>query len=297
MCIRDSTHTHLNQNTQQSILLKRAADALETFYTFPRPLNQPGGIASGPLNHISPLYYPKSPAVFTPAILTPQGFAQARINSGIIASPDKHSGHMSGIYHHHHHHHHQQVDGHKLDPGEGSSTSAVSRCSSNETVVVQNQQRLDTTAAVADPASSQGSYFTFPPPESMGDIKPEPMNPQGIHKPKPLTPGPHIYPAAAVAMPFVQFAHMNSQSPYAGYVNSGEVNGFTNLGAIGVDGGNRNNNNSTIANGVSHNMANFAPVHFIPPSPGFFVAPTGISLSLSLSLSLFPPHTLSLIHI
>lgn len=182
-----------------------------------------------------------------------------------------------GVYQHQHphHHHHQQVDGHKLDPGEGSSTSAVSRCSSNETVVVQNQQQLGTTAAasgVPDPASSQGSYFTFPPPESMpGEIKSEPMNPSGIHKPKPLTPGPHLY-SAAVAMPFVQFAPMNHQ--YTGYLNS-EVNGYANIGAIGADGGNRNNNNSTVANGVSQSVANFAPVHFIPPSPGFFVAPTG----------------------
>ena len=282
--------------TVQSLLLKRAADALETFYTFPRPLNQPGTITSGQLNHISPLYYPKSPAVFTPAILTPHaGFTQARINSGLTFSPDKHAGHT---YHHHHqqhlHQHHQQVDGHKLDPGEGSSTSAVSRCSSNETVVVQNHQAA-VAAGVPDPASSQGSYFTFPPPESMGEIKTEPMNHQGIPKPKPLTPGPQLY-SAAVAMPFVQFAPMNSQYP-AGYLNSGEVNGYTHLGTIGADGGNRNNNNSTIANGVSHSMAaNFAPVHFIPPSPGFFVAPTGTTvfpffLSLSLSLSLSHTHT------
>ena len=162
------------------------------------------------------------------------------------------------------------MESHKLDPGEGSSTGAVSRCSSNETVVVQNQHAA--AAAVADPASSQGSYFTFPPPESMGEIKSEPMNPTGIHKPKPLTPGPHLYSAAAVAMPFVQFAPMNSQ--YTGYLNGGELNGYANLGAIGGDAGNRNNNNSTIANGVSHSMTNFAPV-FIPPSPGFFVAPTG----------------------
>ena len=104
-----------------------------------------------------------------------------------------------------------------------------------------------------------------------GEIKTEPMNPQGIHKPKPLTPGPQLY-SATVAMPFVQFAPMNHQ--YAGYLNN-DVNGYANLGAIGVDGGNRNNNNSTIANGVSQSVANFTPVHFIPPSPGFFVAPTG----------------------
>ena len=188
---------------------------------------------------------------------------------------------MTGVAAAYHHHHQQQVDGHKLDPGEGSSTGAVSRCSSNETIV-QNQH---TTAGVAtDPASSQGSYFTFPPPESLGEIKTEPMNPAaGIHKPKPLTPGPHLYSAAAVAMPFVQFAPMNSQ--YTGYLNSGELNGYANLGAIGGDAGNRNNNNSTVANGVSHSMTNFAPV-FIPPSPGFFVAPTGMyNHSLSLNSS------------
>ena len=268
--------------------MKRAADALETFYTFPRPVNQMGSIGPA-VNHISPgpIYYPKSPAIFTPILTAPQ-FTQNRINTGITFSPDKHSGggggHVTGVAAAYHHHHpQQQVDGHKLDPGEGSSTGAVSRCSSNETVV-QNQHT--TAGVVADPASSQGSYFTFPPPESMGEIKSEPMNPAaaGIHKPKPLTPGPHLYSAAAVAMPFVQFAPMNSQYT-TGYLNSGELNGYTNLGAIGGDAGNRNNNNSTVANGVSHSMTNFAPV-FIPPSPGFFVAPTGIlSYSLTLSLS------------
>ena len=81
----------------QSLLLKRAADALETFYTFPRPVNQPGSL--GPVNHISPgpIYYPKSPAIFTPAILTPGQFTQSRINAGIAFSQDKHSGgHVTG---------------------------------------------------------------------------------------------------------------------------------------------------------------------------------------------------------
>ena len=166
------THTKCNNNSKINIIsyinthteysAEKSSRCIGDIFTLFHDLfNQAGSI--GPMNHISPgpIYYPKSPAIFTPILTAPQ-FTQGRINTGITFSPDKHSsgGHVTGGVGIYHHHHQQQVDGHKLDPGEGSSTGAVSRCSSNETIVVQNQH---TTAGVGtDPASSQGSYFTFP---------------------------------------------------------------------------------------------------------------------------------------
>jgi len=69
----------------QDILLRRAADVLEAFYTLPKSQQTP----TGPLNHISPgLYYcgPKSPALF-PAIFTQQGaFTPGRVNPAALVS-------------------------------------------------------------------------------------------------------------------------------------------------------------------------------------------------------------------
>ena len=68
---RHGSHIVTLHLSMQDILLRRAADVLEAFYTLPKSQQTP----TGPLNHISPgLYYcgPKSPALF-PAIFTQQG--------------------------------------------------------------------------------------------------------------------------------------------------------------------------------------------------------------------------------
>ena len=103
------------------------------------------------------------------------------------------------------------------------------------------------------------------------EIKHEVMNPQGIHKPKPITPGlaPHtVYPTAV--MPFIQFAapmhgHYPSYPAVQGSGGMPDLSAFAHL--PNIEAGNRNNNNSA--------MMAVNPIHFIPQSPGFFIHPTG----------------------
>jgi len=186
--------------------------------------------------------------------------------------------------------------------GEGSTASVGSHSSGDETLQQPPPQGSQDQhqGQEIDHTSNSASYFTFSPdmhdglhPPPHPEIKHEMHNPSDIHKPKPLTPsGPHLYP---VAMPFVQVAGaMHGQGPpYSSYsmapYNSSaaqEHASFMNVHAGGIDGGNRNNNNSsntafaTYATGLgNHMMAAMNPV-FIPPSPGFFMAPTGKMLSL-----------------
>lgn len=264
----------------QEILLRRAADSLEAFYSYPR-----GQGTAGPLNHIGPvptLYattsYPRSPAALFAPLLTPQGFATAAatkwntgFTTGALISPTKIGGYS-----------HVQNDSIRKIPGleaaEGSASSTVSRSSSDEMIHVHaqgqenhHQQQHDTNSA---------SFFTFPPMhETLAhtEIKHEFQNPSEIHKPKPITPGPHIYP---VAMPFVQVAPMHNQGhAYTSYsmaapYSSSDHNLFM---SVHGDGSNRNNNNNvTLATyaGLGNHMMAMNPV-FIPPSPGFIMAPTG----------------------
>ena len=249
----------------QEVILKRAADTLETVLYGSRP---PGHVAtSGPLNHINPMYYPKSPAFITPtAIFTSQGLTPTRFGpsfpAGALVSPGKFiHGQPPGAYH---------LDTRKGDV-EGGSTSGVSRCSSNETVI---QQSMD--------SSTNPAYFTFPQqaPEGMVDIKHEhgiaAAQPGGIHKPKPLTPA-GFY-SAAVAMPFVQVHPAHSQgASYMGNPSMGfHMSDLGNGGSASFmnqinpnDGSNRNNNNSVAS--MTHNFPLFIP----PSSTGFLMAPTG----------------------
>ncbi len=137
---------------------------------------------------------------------------------------------------------------------------------------------------------NSAAFFTFPAMhDSMShtEIKNEFQNPSDIHKPKPITPGPHLYP---VAMPFVQVApmHHNQGPPYTSYsmatpYSSSEQNAFM---AAHVDATNRNNSNNNVtlatyaaAAGLGNHMMAVNPV-FIPPSPGFFMAPTGMFIAL-----------------
>lgn len=248
----------------REVILKRAADTLETVLYGSRP---PGHVAtSGPLNHINPMYYPKSPAFITPtAIFTSQGLTPTRFGpsfpAGALVSPGKFiHGQPPGAYH---------LDTRKGDV-EGGSTSGVSRCSSNETVI---QQSMD--------SSTNPAYFTFPQqaPEGMVDIKHEhgiaAAQPGGIHKPKPLTPA-GFY-SAAVAMPFVQVHPAHSQgASYMGNPSMGfHMSDLGNGGSASFmnqinpnDGSNRNNNNSVAS--MTHNFPLFIP----PSSTGFLMAPT-----------------------
>lgn len=273
----------------QDILLRRAADALETFYSLPK-----GQQTGGPANHISPLYYPRSPAVFTPAFLTPQGFAPGRFNPGFQAliSPGPGRGH-----------HHVVASamaasaatsagdfaGQKVqsEDGEYSHSNPVSRSSSNETIPQQHSM---------EPGPNP-SVFQFPnlsPADGMvGEIKTEqiPGGPSGIAKPKPIPmglPGVPVY-HSAVAMPYIQVAGAPGNAQYhaapVGYHHGTFGNladGFAgdSIGIAQVQE-NRNNNNSLHDSG-NINLASLAvnPWHFIPkilpPSPGYLMAPTGM---------------------
>ena len=254
-------------------MLQRAADSLESIYSFPR-----GQGGTGPLNHIGPAIYanyPRSPALFTP-ILTGPGFTTATkwnpVATGAIISPTKIGGYNS-----------IPSDGIRKMPGEGSSTGAVSRSSSDETLSVQTQGQEHGQTVDHNPNSA--SFFNFPlMHDSMShtEIKHELQNTSEIHKPKPITPGPHLYP---VAMPFVQVASMHGQGPpYTSYSMTpyNEPSSFMNVHASAIDGSNRNNNNNatfaTYAAGLGNHMMAVNPV-FIPPSPGFFMAPTGILIN------------------
>ena len=89
----------------QDILLKRAADALETFYSLPRP-NYGGGGGAGPLTHGN--YYLSSPALFTVA---PQ-----QMHQHPLLSPNR--GKMNALS--------------SIEGGDTSNTNGVSRCSSGD---------------------------------------------------------------------------------------------------------------------------------------------------------------------
>lgn len=154
---------------------------------------------------------------------------------------------------------------HSLDGGGGSNTSEVSRCSSGE-------------QPVGIEAGGSG-FFTFPP-TGQAEVKLEHVPPPSlVYKPKPVTPSSHtVYPA--VAMPFLQVAPMQTQNAYTGYSNMpnstvhSDMNGFMNED----DNRNNNNNSNTNPHGFGYQMmANWAgnPIHLIPPSPGFLMAPTG----------------------
>ena len=258
----------------QDILLRRAADVLEAFYTLPKSHQTP----TGPLNHISPgLYYcgPRSPALF----FTPQGaFTPARFNSGFSASmvsPTKAN----------------QADVGKVTSvmeEDGSSTGGVSRCSSRETIVHQ-QHSMDP----GGPTSNH-SVFQFPniPTDhgasGMIDIKPQ-IEASGGLKPKPFVPAGHSMYSAAVAMPsYIQVGHQGPyqhpmhmpmhmmQNPMISHADA-SAHGIMYSGP-GGEGSNTNNNNST------HESTNPIPsmainsIHLIPPSPGLFnMPPTGES--------------------
>lgn len=242
---------------------------------------------TGPLNHIGPAIYattnyPRSPALFTPAILTPQGFttAAAKWNSGFTAgtliSPTK----VGSSYH-------IPTEGVRKIQGieaEGSASSTVSRSSSDEMLPVhaQGQDQQQQQGATVDHDTNSASFFTFPPMHdslSHTEIKHEFQNPSDIHKPKPITPSPHLYP---VAMPFVQVAPMHTPGgpPYGSYsMTTPYSTEHTSFMSSHGDAGNRNNNNNSSSNVALATYAGFgnhmmAPV-FIPPSPGFFMAPTG----------------------
>ena len=101
----NNSHFLSNYTYLQDILLKRAADALETFYSLPRPHSYNGG-GAGPLTHGN--YYLSSPAVFA---VTQQQMHQP------LLSPNR--GKMSAL---------PSIEGGR----DNSNTNGVSRCSSGE---------------------------------------------------------------------------------------------------------------------------------------------------------------------
>jgi hypothetical protein len=145
-------------------------------------------------------------------------------------------------------------------------------------VHAQGQEQQQQGATVDHDANS-ASFFTFPPMhDSMAhttEIKHEFQNPSDIHKPKPITPAPHLYP---VAMPFVQVAPMHASGgpPYSAYSMTAPYS--TEHASFMSDSTNRNNNNSNVTlatyTGFGNQLMAVNPV-FIPPSPSFFMAPTG----------------------
>ncbi len=175
--------------------------------------------------------------------------------------------------------------GQKIQSDDGNSveyshSNPVSRCSSNETIPQQHSME-------PGPNPSVFQFPNFTPGDGMvGEIKTEQMQsgPQGIAKPKPISMGPPGVPFyhSAVAMPYIQVGAHGHAHYHPGAFGH-HIDGFAADGD-GVDHihGNRNNNNSTHDSG-NINLANLAvnPWHFIPkilpPSPGYFMAPTGMS--------------------
>lgn len=209
------------------MLLRRAADALEAFYSIPRTQQH-----MAPPNHgCFPTYYPRSPAIFTP-LFTPQfkspGFPLISPNKGVFSGEMEH-----------------KVAGEESSSGNYPS-NPVSRCNSNE-ALSQQQVNMDGT-------------FVFP--QIPNHESASQLPPSSIEKPKPIPPSPMaapMYPMAA--MPYLHY-HMQHQ----GFpkLEPGTVPPHY-LNHAGEEGGNRNNNNSAHQGGMPHQMGGPHPVSFVPP--------------------------------
>ena len=236
----------------QDILLRRAADVLEAFYSLPRAPHT----STGPLNHISPLYYPRSPAIFTPAIIAQQGFTPRFGPPGFsLISPGPGKGFVN-------------LEARRMQSEGGSGvgyqhSNPVSRCSSDGTDV-QNQPHPSGMDSGINSSPSQ--VFTFPSVESMTpEIKSE-----------------HMPPPTSAPMPYIQVTHPgNIHGHYSGHQGMVPMSSVHSafMGAPGGEGSNRNNNNSThsIMENLGVNPIQLIPkiVPTLPPSPGYLMAHTG----------------------
>ena len=222
----------------QDILLRRAADALEAFYTIPRTqqhMTQP--------NHAPfPAYYPRSPAIFTP-LFTPQfkspGFPLVSPSKGMFGADMEHKDEAGG--------------------GGGYPSNPVSRCNSNEALPQQPQQV----------GGAMEGAFVFPHVPQTHDL-----SQSNIQKPKPIPPSPMaapMYPMAA--MPYLHYAAHHMQ-PAMGFpkMEPGTIHpnylSHGGGGGGGEEAGNRNNNNSTHqggGGGLPLHMGGHHPLSFAPP--------------------------------
>jgi early B-cell factor len=214
------------EDIPKDMLLRRAADALEAFYSIPRTQQH----MAQPNHGCFPTYYPRSPAIFTP-LFTPQfkspGFS--------LVSPNKsmYVGEME----------------HKEEGSSGNYPSnPVSRCNSNE-AISQGQGNME-------------AAFVFPQVQNHDSASQLP--PSSIQKPKAIPPSPMtapMYPMAA--MPYLHYAaaqHMQHQGFPKVEPGTGHY-----LNHSGEEGGNRNNNNSVHQGVMPLHMGGQHPVSFVPP--------------------------------
>lgn len=216
----------------QDILLRRAADALEAFYSIPRA--QPH--MAQPNHGCFPTYYPRSPAFFTP-LFTPQfkssGFPLISPNKGMFGGDMDH-----------------KVAGEESGSGNYPS-NPVSRCNSNEAIPQQISGTMD-------------GAFIFP--QIPNNESANQLPPSSIQKPKPIPPSPMaapMYPMAA--MPYLHYAAQHIQHPGFPKLEPGTVHPHY-LNHAGEEGGNRNNNNSAHQGGMPHHMGGQHAVSFVPPA-------------------------------
>eukprot|EP00731_Ephydatia_muelleri_P020397 Em0013g124a len=259
-------------NIPKDILLRRAADALEMFYSFPRSHATPN------INQLNPMFnYPHSPALFA---LTPQPFTPARLGGGGLGMFPPHKinngfsmaeptgmggggGYMNKV--------------HKVEPmGLDDLMMYQHRAGSMEGGVPKS----------LGGAGMGHSIFEFPP--VSGDL----MGPEGgpLHpKGRQTTPFslPPMYTFSVVQAPYHEG---DSSGPGGMYMEGPPVTGSSG------DLTNRNNNNSTVeshpggpslsvhSNGYMPRIVSNGPIpssppgHFMPPSssPGLPVSPTAL---------------------
>lgn len=288
------------EDVPKDILLKRAADTLEEYYAKASYMGPPGG------SHFSPLYYPRSPALFTPAILTP------RFSSGGLPAFISPGMNMRTVM--------KSEDGVSTGMGSGGGggvgyppSNPVSRCSSSdEAGIVQNQHpTMDGTHPHAGGIHPH-SIFQFP--NFPQTVEPMAVPYIQVAAPAHLAHAHHHggIPAHHPQMQHQQHAHAlggNLHSPglpsgmlpnTSGAGQSEPSNGFMDVppprgsgggegsghGATAVDHHSNRNNNNSAGEGpgfMTHLGGN--PMHLIPkimptplpPSPGYLMAPTATS--------------------
>lgn len=259
-------------NIPKDILLRRAADALEMFYSFPRTHATPN------INQLNPMFtYPHSPALFA---LTPQPFTPARLGGGGLGMFPPHK--MSNGF--------SMPD--QAGMGGGGGAGYVAKVQKVEPIGLEDQGLMlyHSRAGVMDSSGSKtqssmnGSVFEFP--QVSGDL----MGPES-HKGGRQT--------APFSLPSMYAFSVVQAPPY----HEGDPSGPTGMYLDGPppvtgtsgDLSNRNNNNSTIeshpvgpnlsvhSNGYMHRALSNGPMpsspgHYIPPSssPGLPISPTAL---------------------
>lgn len=235
--------------TFQDILLRRAADALEMFYSFPRTHATPN------INQLNPMFtYPHSPALFA---LTPQPFTPARLGGGGISMfppPHKISNGFSMAE----------------QPGGGGGGGYLAKVQKVEpmglddpALMIYHHRASTTEGHVPKSQSGMGhSIFEFPP--VSGD-----MMGSDLHKTRQT--------GAFPIPPMYTFSVMQA-SYHDGDPSGGPVGMYMDGPAVTGSGdlGNRNNNNSTIESHTNSSgyMPRLLSNGTMPSSPGHFIPPS-----------------------